>query len=76
MGKGVWLPYGGVGAAEAADAPVCSSVEPEEGEDVDVEAVAHGSVLLVVHPKEDHVAVRLCDLADLEMGGGRGKGET
>lgn len=54
-----------IGAAEAADPALSSPVEPEEREDMDMEAVAHGLVLLVVHLQEQHIRVPLGELRNL-----------
>ena len=40
--------YGCIGAAEAAQATVRSAIEPKEGENMDIQAVTHGLVFLVV----------------------------
>lgn len=60
--------YRCIGAAEAADPSLGSPVEPEEREDMDVEAVAHGLVRLVVHLQEQHVRVLLGELGNLRDG--------
>lgn len=67
------ISYSCVGAAEAADPTLRSPVEPEEREDMDMEAVAHGLVLLVVHLQELRVRVLLGKLTNLII---RGKSQT
>jgi hypothetical protein len=67
-GEDVADSYRCVGAAEAADPALGSPVEPEEREDVDAEAVAHGLVRLVVHLQELHARVLLGELGDLRGG--------
>ena len=57
--------YRCIGAAEAADTSLGPPVEPEEREDMDMEAVAHGLVRLVVHLQEQHVRVLLRELGNL-----------
>jgi hypothetical protein len=42
-----------------------SPVEPEERENMDMEAVAHGLVLLVVYLQEQHIWVLFRELANL-----------
>ena len=60
--------YGCICAAEAADPALGSPVEPEEREDMDMEAVAHGLVLLVVDLQEQHVRIPLSELRNLHIG--------
>ena len=57
--------YSCVGTTEAAEPPLSSPVEPEEREDMDMEAVAHRLVLLIVHLQEQHIWVLLRKLANL-----------
>jgi hypothetical protein len=59
--------YRCIGAAEAADPALSSPVEPEEREDMDMEAVAHGLVLLVVHLQEQHIRVPFGELRNLDI---------
>jgi hypothetical protein len=62
MGSGS---YSCVGTTEAAEPPLSSPVKPEEWEDMDMEAVAHGFVLLMVHLQEQDIRVLLRKLANL-----------
>jgi hypothetical protein len=57
--------YSCVGTTEAAEPSLSSPVEPEEREDMDMEAVAHRLVLLIVHLQEQHIRVLLRKLANL-----------
>lgn len=57
--------YGCVSTAEAAEAALDSPVEPEEGQNMDMEAVAHRFVFLVVHLQEQHIWVLFRKLANL-----------
>jgi hypothetical protein len=59
--------YSCIGAAEAADPALRSPVEPEEREDMDMEAVAHGLVLLVVYLQEQHIRVPFGELSNLHI---------
>ena len=60
--------YSCVGAAEAAETSLSSPVEPEERENMDMEAVAHGLVRLVVHLQEHDIWVPLGKLGNLRGG--------
>jgi hypothetical protein len=55
-----------VSTAEAAEAALCSPVEPEERENMYMKAVAHGLVLLIVHLQEQHIWVLFRKLANLQ----------
>lgn len=44
-----------------------SPVEPKKGEDVDVQAIAHRFMLLVVYLEKLNIRILLCKLADLQI---------
>lgn len=57
----------GIGTAKAAETSMSTSIETKEGQDVDVKSVAHRLVLLIIHLKELHIWVHLCQLAYLKL---------
>jgi hypothetical protein len=63
--------YGCVRAAEAAEAALRSPVEPKERQDMDMEAIAHGFVLLIVDLQEEHIWVLFRELANLHKQGNK-----
>ena len=56
----------GIGTTEAAETSMSTPVETKEGQDVDVKSVAHRLVLLIIHLKEQHIRIHLCQLAYLQ----------
>lgn len=59
--------YSGIGAAEAAEAPMGSPVEPKKWEYMDMQAITHGLELLIVDLKKHNIRVLLCKLANLHQ---------
>lgn len=56
----------GVSTAKAAKTAMSASIEAEEGQNMDIEAITHGFVLLVVHLKELKIWVHLSKLTYLQ----------
>jgi len=42
-----------------------TSIEAEEGKNMDIEAITHGLLLLIVHLKEFNIRIHLCQLTYL-----------
>lgn len=58
--------YSCIGAAEATKATVSSPVKPKKGENVNMQAITHGLVLLIVYLEEESIWVHLRKLANLQ----------
>lgn len=55
----------GISTAKAAYTTMSASVQSEEGQNMDIKAIAHGLVLLIVHLNELHIWIHLCELTYL-----------
>jgi len=59
--------YSCIGAAEATKAAIGSPIKPKEGKNMNIQAVTHGLVLLIVYLEEHNIWVHLCKLANLHI---------
>ena len=55
----------GIGAAKAAYATLSTSIESEERKNMNIKAITHGFMLLIVHLKELNIRIHLCKLTYL-----------
>ena len=55
-----------IGTAKAANTTMSASIEAEEGKNMDMEAITHGFVLLIIHLQKLHIRVHLCQLTYLQ----------
>jgi len=56
----------GIGTAEAANSTFSTSVKPKEGKHMDIKAITHGFMLLIVDLKKLNIRVHFCQLTNLQ----------